>query len=624
MRAITDAAHSRGVAERIGPDPHTALEPAPPLAVEATLSALTLSGVTLNESFASGRTNYTADVANSVATTRVTATAAHSGATLTVDGVTAASGVQTGPISLNLGSNTITVVVTAEDGTTMETYTMVVTRAAPTSVTNNPPGFSGPFTFTVAENAATVGTVTATDDDDGDRVTSYQLIPSEGGSLFQIDEETGELTFNKASEYRIIVKAQSGEGDRAMEAQRTYTVRVTMTPTDAPDTPDGPSITGIGLDGPPGTSDYYVTHETIRVDVRFNGPLGPATNPQTADADTPNLKMIGGGAERTVTNCFRIPNGGANNVLRCRYTVGVGEVDRDGVSFPANALSLPPGVALHAAGDASRAAVLSPGAVADIADGRVNAGPGAPRNLRLTAGDGRIRVEWDPPAEPGDPPVDAYRVYLREGSSGTWIGGYSRRVEGTRTAFENLTNGQPYQVRVEAVSSKGLGPSTPPQTATPVPDASPPLPRVPSAPRSLTLDAGNGRITAAWVAPADPGNPALYGYWIRYRAAGTDEWQYWAQDGTTTVTVISGLTNEETYEVQVAAVNDEGVGAYTGVRRATPQESNRGPGAPRNLNVTAGDRKITVSWSAPEDMGIPALYAYQGLLIVDKCVGSGE
>ena len=133
---------------------------------------------------------------------------------------------------------------------------------------------------------------------------------------------------------------------------------------------------------------------------------------------------------------------------------------------------------------------------------------------------------------------------------------------------------------------------------------------MPSAPRSLTLDAGNGRITAAWVAPADPGNPELYGYWIRYRAAGTDEWQYWAQDGTTTVTVISGLTNEETYEVQVAAVNDEGVGAYTGVRRATPQESDRRPGAPRNLNVTAGDRKITVSWSAPEDMGIPALYAY--------------
>jgi tripartite motif-containing protein 71 len=68
-------------------------------------------------------------VANSVYSVTVTANAADSYSTTTVNGVAVASGHASGAINLNVGSNVITVVVTAQDGTT-NTYTVTVTRAS--------------------------------------------------------------------------------------------------------------------------------------------------------------------------------------------------------------------------------------------------------------------------------------------------------------------------------------------------------------------------------------------------------------------------------------------------------------------------------------------------------------
>ena len=100
------------------------------LSTDATLSGLTLSGVDFG-TFASATTSYTASVANSVSQTTVTPTVSDSGASylIKLDGVEDADGV----ISLRVGSNVITVEVTAEDDSTTQTYTVTVTRAAPPS-----------------------------------------------------------------------------------------------------------------------------------------------------------------------------------------------------------------------------------------------------------------------------------------------------------------------------------------------------------------------------------------------------------------------------------------------------------------------------------------------------------
>ena len=107
---------------------YTVSRAAPPPLTDATLSGLALSGVTL--AFAPATTEYTASVAHGVTQTTVAPTVNDGGATYAVkiDGVTDANGV----IPLVVGGNVITIEVTAEDGNTVKTYKVTVTRAAPT------------------------------------------------------------------------------------------------------------------------------------------------------------------------------------------------------------------------------------------------------------------------------------------------------------------------------------------------------------------------------------------------------------------------------------------------------------------------------------------------------------
>ncbi len=107
------------------------VEPGEPLAEppsrDATLSGLTLSDVTL--AFSSTITVYIASVASDTRETTVTPTTNDDGATYLVKlgGVDDADRV----IPLAVGSNVITVEVTAEDGVASRTYTVTVIRAEP-------------------------------------------------------------------------------------------------------------------------------------------------------------------------------------------------------------------------------------------------------------------------------------------------------------------------------------------------------------------------------------------------------------------------------------------------------------------------------------------------------------
>ncbi|MBW7476701.1 cadherin-like beta sandwich domain-containing protein [Paenibacillus oenotherae] len=93
----------------------------------ANLSGLTLSSGTLSPVFGPGTTGYTASVANSVNSITVTPTLADSTAAVTVNGQSLTAG--TASVDLNVGSNTITIIVTAQSGTT-KTTTVTVTREA--------------------------------------------------------------------------------------------------------------------------------------------------------------------------------------------------------------------------------------------------------------------------------------------------------------------------------------------------------------------------------------------------------------------------------------------------------------------------------------------------------------
>ena len=93
------------------------------------LSALNLSGVTLDPSFASGTVAYTADVANTVESTTVAATRAPDAN----DRVSIMKGTTSyangAAVPLAVGPNEITVTVTPTDGTPTLTYTVTILRA---------------------------------------------------------------------------------------------------------------------------------------------------------------------------------------------------------------------------------------------------------------------------------------------------------------------------------------------------------------------------------------------------------------------------------------------------------------------------------------------------------------
>ena len=105
---------------------------APPLSSDATLKSLTISSGTLTPNFASGTTSYTDNVAFGVSSVTVSPTVNQVNATVTVNGTPVISGSASGAINLSVGSNTITTVVTAQDGSTKGTYTINVIRAAAT------------------------------------------------------------------------------------------------------------------------------------------------------------------------------------------------------------------------------------------------------------------------------------------------------------------------------------------------------------------------------------------------------------------------------------------------------------------------------------------------------------
>jgi gliding motility-associated-like protein len=75
-------------------------------------------------------TRYSASVAQSVDSVWLKITTAHAGATITVNGTPVASNVLSAPVVLAEGSNTITIVITAENGVNTKTNIVTITRAA--------------------------------------------------------------------------------------------------------------------------------------------------------------------------------------------------------------------------------------------------------------------------------------------------------------------------------------------------------------------------------------------------------------------------------------------------------------------------------------------------------------
>ncbi|WP_426330156.1 MBG domain-containing protein [Pedobacter sp. R-06] len=220
------------------------------ISTNANLSALVLSDGTLSPTFAPATLSYTASVANSVTSVTVTPIREDANATITVNGVTVVSGNESGAIALAVGSNTLTTVVTAQDGTITKTYTTTLTRlAAAQTITFNAPSAKtyGDATFTLPETASSGLTISYGSNNTAVATISGNVVTIVGVGTAKITaSQAGNSSYSAAIpvEQNLIVNKLTVAVTAAVKAKSYGDVDPVLTYTFAPALVTGDSFSG--------------------------------------------------------------------------------------------------------------------------------------------------------------------------------------------------------------------------------------------------------------------------------------------------------------------------------------------------------------------------------------------
>lgn len=216
----------------------------------------------LSPAFASGTTSYTASVSNAIADITVTPTQMQVNASLAVrvNGGTYASissGAPSNELSLNVGSNTVDVRVTAQDGVTQKTYTVTVTREK----------IPQTLTFTAISDKLTTDAVhlAASGGDSGNPVT-FAVTAGPGVILNDL------LTFTTSGSVTITA-SQAGNQNYYPAEDVSRTFMVSKAP--AMVTLDGLAQT---YDGAPQVATATTEPPGLAVEFTYGGSATPPTN----------------------------------------------------------------------------------------------------------------------------------------------------------------------------------------------------------------------------------------------------------------------------------------------------------------------------------------------------------
>ena len=221
--------------------------------------------------------------------------------------------------------------------------------------------------------------------------------------------------------------------------------------------------------------------------------------------------------------------------------------------------------------------------------------PSAPLKLGATPGDRQVTLNWDPPESDGGSAIEHYE--LRVDSSGEWMP-VAGEADARETTVDGLHNGLRYIFEVRAVNVQGEGAVA---TVTATPSGKPP------APRNLSATPGDAEVTLNWDPPLSTGGSAIERY--EYRVDGSGMWTRIVVEGEDEAReeTVTGLTNGQSYDFEVRAVNMQGEGAVV-TETATPSEK---PSAPHNLSATPGNAEVTLNWEPPQSTGGSAILRYE-------------
>ena len=428
---------------------------------------------------------------------------------------------------------------------------------------NRAPEITGAGAYEVAENTVRVGRLEAVDGDD--EIEGYGIAGGADGGLFEVDEETGELQFREApdyedpsdvesaepasgagdNEYIVVVEVRSGEGERERRGSRAIRVRVA-------DEEEPPEITNLGP--------FEVVENRTRV-----GQL------EAVDQDKPDEITeygIAGGAdgglfevdEETGELQFREApdyenpgdvesadpqSGAADNeyIVVVEVRSGEGERERSGSRAirvrvadeeePPEITSLGPfevvenrtRVGQLEAVDQDKPDEITEYGIAGGADGELFAVVEATGELRF-----REAPDYETPGDvasddPQSGAADNEYIVVVEVTSG----------EGERERRESRA------IRVRVTDEEE-------------PPAAPGAPGV--------LPEGTDSLRVSWTEPENRG-PAIVDYDVRYREEGEAGYSDAGHEGTGLMETLTGLMEGTVYEVQVRAINEEGIGEWS-------------------------------------------------------------
>ena len=539
-----------------------------PVSGDATLSALTVDPRDII-GFAPDDTAYDVGVASTVEQATITAAKSHFYATVAITPADASPDTPGHQVDLTPGRNSVTVTVTAQDGTTTTTYSVDINRGV-----TDPYGWNAEHDLdaliVMALTDRTVGVaghagiiwVTTTQSKriraynlDGTHAATRDITPhtdnadprhlwTDGTTMWVVDHASTSTIYAywlsdgaRRTELEISLDTDNGVPAGIWSDNQTIWVL------DAQDD----RVYAYALDGGDRREDreFSISAENAR-------PTGI-----WADGDT--IWVADGGTTRKLF-AYQLNTGTRNPSQDFDTLLDVGNGEPRG---------------LWSDGDTMW--------VSDSGDQKVysyNMPLAPPANLQAEAGDTRATLSWD---DPQNRDITGYQYRVSAADGTTWDPSWSavRGSSHTTTSLTvgDLTNGVEHRFEVRALESAlQSGPAV--TRATPMEP-----PTVPLAPAMRSFYSLDQQTRARWTHPVhDPRVPTT-SYDVRYRRYGTsDRWSNVSRTDTdlSTTQLIGGLTNRQGYVIEVAAVNEIGRGPWASGMTA-PQGPQSPPSDPTDV-----------------------------------------
>ena len=386
---------------------------------------------------------------------------------------------------------------------------------------NNPPTFSSVTTSrSVAENTAAgenIGSPVAATDDDPDDTLTYTLSGLDASS-FSINDETGQLMTGTPLDYEVkrsySVTVTASDGTDSDEIQVTIDV-IDVLPPSAPSAPTVEATMG----------------SSTSLDVSWDEPVN--TGPSITDYDVQYRAGSSGGfrdwphAGTVTTATIMGLTAGTSYEVQVRATndEGIGPWSESGTG--STSINNPP----------TFSSVTTSRSVAENTAAGENIG--------------------SPVAATDDDPDDTltYTLSGLDASSFSINDETGQLMTGTPLDYEVKRS---YSVTVTA--SDGTD-SAEIQVTVAVIDMDEP-PSAPSLPRVMATSSSTTSLDVSWDEPVNTG-PAITDYDIQYRVGSAGSFMDWPHSGTDRTTTITALSEGTSYDVQVLAKNDEGIGPWS-------------------------------------------------------------